>query len=228
MRLTQSNKLTMYDAVLSFLKDQMSIVNTIEQFVISLTGFETAVRNINEKEIERQTVSAGKTTVKYSAEEEVIELTVDVAAGLFTYARKNGKTELKELSDISARKLDRLKDVDLLSKCKQICDAAKIVEAELTPYGVTSAMVTELKAKIDGFGISVGDRDASVAKRKGAGITLVELFNEADDILEEELDRFVDKFKNKDSSFYAGYYAARNIKNLGIRHRTPEEPVKPS
>ena len=88
-----------------------------------------------------------------------------------------------------------------MSKCKQICDAAKIVEAELTPYGVTSAMVTELKAKIDGFGISVGDRDASVAKRKGAGITLVELFNEADDILEEELDRFVDKFKNKDNSF---------------------------
>ena len=135
----------------------MSIVNTIEQFVVSLTGFETAVRNINEKEIERRTVSAGKTTVKYSAEEEVIELTVDVARIIYL-CKKNGKTELKNYPISPARKLDRLKDVDLLSKCKTICDAAKIVEAELTPYGVTSAMVTELKAKIDGFGISVGDK----------------------------------------------------------------------
>ena len=73
----------------------MSIVNTIEQFVVSLTGFETAVRNINEKEIERQTVSAGKTTVKYSAEEEVIELTVDVARDYLLMQEKTVRQSLK-------------------------------------------------------------------------------------------------------------------------------------
>jgi hypothetical protein len=228
MRLTQSNRLTMYNTVLKYLKDRMSIVNTIAQFVISLTDFGTTVGKISQKEVERQTVSTGKTTAKYSAEEELIDLTIDVAAGLFTYSRKNNKPEMKELSDTSVRKLDRLKDVDLLTKCTQIYDAAKIVENELIPYGVNPELVAELKEKIDGFDISLGNRNASFAKRIGAGSTLVEMFNEADDILEEELDHFVDKFKKKNNSFYVEYWAARNIRNLGVRHNPPEEPGKQS
>ena len=228
MRLTQSNKLTMFEAVINYLEERTGIVNSIAEFAVSFTEFKTAAKSISEKEVERQTASAGKTNAKYSAEEELIDSTVDVGAGLFTYSRKNKIAESKELSDISERKLGRLKDVDLLNKCTQVYNAAKNVESELAPFGVTAELVEGLRSKIAAFELSIGDRNASAAKRKGAGKTVVEMFNEADDILEEELDRFVDKFKTRDTDFYEGYYAARNIKNLGVRHRAPEEPVIPS
>jgi hypothetical protein len=233
MRTSQSNKLSMYDTVLKFLKGQIAKVNTVVQFVLSLTTFETAVQNIKDKEKERQTASTGKTDAKHIAEEDLISLTANIAAGLFAYARKTNKPELKALTDITESKLGKLKDTDLASKCMQIYDAAKTAENEIDDYGVTTAMITELKTQVEAYQNIVGDRDASAAKRTGAGLTLVEMFNKADDILVEELDKFVDKFKAKDIEFYEGYYAARSIKDLGGSHgksngkdqKTPDTPT---
>ena len=223
MQLRQSHKKVMYNAVIEFLKSNMAIVNTIVQFVQSLLGFENAVKEINDKEEERQTVASGKTEVKHSAQKILIVKTVEVAAGLFTYAKKNNLIEIKKLSDLKDYTLGKLKNIDLISKCDQIYKAAKSVETLLADYDVTPALLTDLKEKIDAYENSMGVKESSMGKRKGAGKTLPQLFKSADEILKDELDRFAEKLKDKNPSFYAEYHSVRNIKNVGIRHRLAKE-----
>ena len=43
------------------------------------------------------------------------------------------------------------------------------------------------------------------------------------ELLEDQLDSFVNKFIQKDKLFYDGYYAARQIKEYGVRHEKKEE-----
>lgn len=224
MRLKQSNKLVMYESVISYLKQNTGVVSLIAKFTQVFAEFENEVANIKQKEIERQSVTAGKTESKYSAEDELIDIAVKVAAGLFSYSRRASKADVKELADVNHSKLDKLKDSDLVSRCRQIYDAAKLVETELIEYGIKAEDINELKSAADIFEESLGGRDASVAQRISALATLKELFIRADDILENDLDKFADQFKKNNPEFYKGYYAARSIKDIGIRHEDKKAP----
>jgi hypothetical protein len=55
-----------------------------------------------------------------------------------------------------------------------------------------------------------------------------ELFDAADDLLNEELDKFMEIIKRSESEFYDKYFAARIIKDTGIRHRSVEEQPVPA
>ena len=223
MRLSQSNKIAMYDAVIVYLKEHPDQLNSIAEFPLSLTQFESTVQEIKAKEVVRQGAAAGKTDVKYLAEEALIQSAVGVASSLFAYAKKRGLTELKVITDISARKLDRMKEADLITKCTQIYNETKKVETDIAGFGLGSREIETLKARIDAYSAAAGKRDSSIADRIGTGSSIVELFNKADDILEDEIDRFTEKFINRDKTFYDGYNAARNIKDLGKRHNGKEE-----
>lgn len=223
MRRSQTNKLNMFETVIGYLNVNADTVNTVAQFTLSFEDFKTAVEAIKIKEQERQTVTSGKTDAKYNAEEELLDHAASVASGLFTYARKTDKIDIKNIADITSGKLAKLKDQDLLNRCKQIFDAAKIFEVELAPFGVTAKMLTSLQLIIPEFENSIKEREAAAATRVGAGSTIVELFNNADEILEEELDRFTENLKSANSPFFDGYQAARVIKDIGIRHDPEEE-----
>jgi hypothetical protein len=223
MHLRLANKMMMYNAVIEFLESKTAIVVSIVQFGQSLLGFKSIVKDINDKEGERQTVASGKTEVKQSAQKTMIVKTVEVAAGLFTYAKKNGLIEVKTLADVKDYKLRQMKNVDLLTKCTKIYDAAKSVETLLADFDVTPAMLTDFKTKIDVYENSLGEKESSMGKRKGAGKTLLQLFNSADEILKDELDRFAEKLTDKNPAFYEDYHSVRNIKNIGIRHREAKE-----
>ena len=54
---------------------------------------------------------------------------------------------------------------------------------------------------------------------KGARGTLAGLFNEVDELLTDEVDRFMELLRNKEPEFYNKYFVACVVKETGIRHR---------
>jgi hypothetical protein len=214
----------MYDTVGIYLTERPAQLNLIAEFPNSLADFIAKVKEIKSLEVARQSATSGKTDSKYLAEDALIKSTANVASSLAAYARKKNLPELKSIVDVSARKLDRMKEVDLIAKCTQIYnEAKKIAITELTGYGLTAEEIEDVKTKADVFTEASGKRNSSVAERSGTGLNIIDLFNEADDILEEELDKFANKFIDSDKAYYDGYYAARNIKDLGKRHNDKDD-----
>lgn len=219
----QSNKIKMYGAAGKFLHDHQDKVDSIPRFKEALEEFDESLEVINEQEVHRNTASEGKTDVKHNAEEEMIIEAINAASSLRAYAAEKKNAELKSIVKTSVRKLARMKEIDLINKCTQIYNEAKKLENELADHGLVPSEIALLKTKIDGYRSSGGTRDSSVADRKGTRINIVDLINEQDDLLEEKLDSFVNKFIAKDKLFYDGYYSARQIKEYGVRHNKKEE-----
>lgn len=213
-----SNKAKMYGASSKYLHDNSTLVNSIPGFAESLAEFDENLALIETQEVNRTKTSQGKTEVKHSSEYDMIVEAINVASSLRAYASKNKLAELKMTSKISLRKLARMKEIDQVTKCSQIYDEAKKLENALAGEGLTPADVALLKTKIDEYKSAGKTRDSSVASRKGIRINIIDLFDEQDELLEEQLDSFVNKFIKTDKQFYDGYYAARLVKEYGVRH----------
>jgi hypothetical protein len=214
----------MFETVGVYLTEHPTQLNSIAEFPVSLTTFLNILKEIKSAEVVRKTATQGKTDVKYAAEEELIKSAVNVALSLRAFGRKKNLPELKSIADVNSRKLERMKDVDLITKCSQLYnEAKKIKPADLEPFGLSAEEIEDLKLKNDSYEAASGTRDSSVATRVGSGKNVIDLINEDDDILEEELDKFVEKFAEKDKTYYDGYQAARVIKNLGVRHNGKDD-----
>lgn len=229
MRLSQSNKILMYDAVNTYLMDYPVLLNSIPEFFLSFKDFGERVKAVKAMEVVRQGATDGKTDAKYAAEDALINAAINIASSLTTYACKKNLPELKSIANVSTRKLDRMKEVDLIAKCTQIYnEVKKIPAADLTSFGLTQEETEDLKSRTEAYSTTSGKRDSSLAERVGTGVSIIDMLNEIDDILDNELDKFVNKFIEKEKTFYEGYYAARNIKDLGKHHNSKETTQTPS
>lgn len=223
----QENKLTMYEAVLTLLQENESVLTPYDAMVTSKAEFSTLVGQIRAKGQERGTVTAGKAAGKQQAEDALIAALMEVTAPLYSYGRKSGKTDVKEVADVTEGKLTRMRDTELASRATTIHQKANAEIANLGNYGITVAMLTELQNKITVFSAAIGERESSAAARVGMTMSIAELFDKADEFLNEDFDRLMERVRNSDTEFYNKYFAARVIKDLGIRHEPEPTPPPP-
>jgi len=73
------------------------------------------------------------------------------------------------------------------------------------------------------FRDAIGKSVSSVSERKGARETLESLMKEADEVLAEEIDNYMERIRDVEQEFYAIYCDARYIRATGVRHK-PETP----
>ena len=96
------------------------------------------------------------------------------------------------------------------------------------PYGVTAVTIAALDTKLNSYSSALGGKEASFTTRLAAGKVLSELFDDADGILKDQLDRMMEMFAPTDQQFYLEYKSAREIKDLGHRFDEPDEPTPPT
>ena len=74
------------------------------------------------------------------------------------------------------------------------------------------------------FEKALGARESSVAERVSAGTTLAKLFDDADELLRDDLDHLMEQVRGEFPQFYNEYLSARVIKDIGVRHGQPAAP----
>jgi len=108
---------------------------------------------------------------------------------------------------------------------QQVHDAAKDVLAQLTDYGVTAAILTDLQTKIDAANALLPVRRATVITRRVATAKLAGAFRKMHTLIAKELDPLVEPLRLTDPDNYALYQAARLTINLP---GTPEKTDDPT
>ena len=224
----ETNKKNMYNAVIAVFGSNPSIATENPALDEVCTGFKTAVDEIDKTDKLFITSIGGKTETKNLLEDELIDEVMPVKAALFAYAVKNKNEELKALTIDSEAALKKMRDPEFLKKAQLIKAEAEKFLADLASYKITDAVLAELQTKIDAFAAALDGKDTSFANRSALRKTLTEKFEEADRILEQELDTLIELARKSGQLFYNQYFSARVIKDLGMGRKEEEKPAEPT
>ncbi len=218
------NKLTMYNAVQTLLDANAPKVSVIPAYASTVARFKTCVAAIQGRMVQINLATKGKTMTKWAAEDDLIASVLRISAAVFANASATRNIEVKAQSDVRGTHLRRLRDMDLVGKASAIHSVATEWISDLEPYGVSLDDLNGLKLKIETYERTVGERDSGVNERVALRKTMLELFDEADRLLEEEIDRIMEVVKSKELQFFDAYRSARLIHEMGAP-RVAEKPA---
>lgn len=225
MTKTQSNKLSMFDAVAAVLKENAAKLSGTPILETLKTEFLAKVENIRATDQLVKSASAGKTSAKDEAKEDLIEILLPLANSFYVFAKRNKNEELKALSNVTKSVLNKLRENDLVIKAATIKDALTANKAVLADFMITEAKITELANMITSFQTATETKDSGFANRVAARESLDTLFDETDDLLTDEIDGLMEVFKGSNVDFYNTYFSARVTKDLGYRKEVKETPT---
>ena len=215
----QNNKRTMFESVLSLIETNNTSASSFPGITESVGTFRGLMQEIHNKTVVVQQVAVGKAIAKQEAREALIALLVPVQAGLFAYARKQGDGGLKAKVGTAPSQFRGMRATVLASAAEGILKLAKENAENLDIHGATAEMLAALEGAVQAFTQAIGEREASVAARVAGRTGLKDLFAEIDAVLGQEIDRYLEFIRQNDPDFYASYFEARVVKNMGIRHK---------
>lgn len=112
----------------------------------------------------------------------------------------------------------RLRNQQLLDYCKALKSHIEPLIETLIPFGLTQEMVQELNEEIQEFEAIMIEPRELVNERKTNNEIIVECIGDASDILDDQLDSFMELFNNN-NSFYTEYTGARMIVDPASRSK---------
>ena len=219
----QKNKLSMYGTVRTYAEDNSSAYSDNEEFVSHVNLLNLTLDEIGLKEDVRKKATSGKTKAKTVTRAIVSKQALGVSGAIYAYAKKTGDQTLISTANIRKSKLDRLRDTELMIELLSIKAKGTELSAEIAKFGIPASKLDAYARNIEIYSKAIGASGTGGAVKKGAFKTLKTLFEEADSII-DSMDRMVENYSDSHAEFYAGYKAARKIKDLGIRHDEAEVP----
>lgn len=212
MNSEQEAKLNMYDAVKSVCQDNAATVATINAFQTAYTELRDKIEVIKQTNQEKSAaVTTGATENKKQRKKHLSQTAGTMARAIYAYAATVGDSELKAQVDFTAYELERTKDEEIAGRCQNIHAAASANLLALADYGVSPARLTELQTAIDDYAATIPKPRAAINVRAAKGVTLSQLFDEADEILAKRMDNLIYSFQPTSPEFVTTYNQARKI-----------------
>ena len=214
----QSNKYSMYVATVELLRTNSTKAAGVQAFTTTFAKLDALVNQILEKDKERMGKTPGKIAAKSGAADALTASTITVAAGLSALGNTTGDAELKKRAHITESRLRFARGTEQINIATLVYDLAKENQDALAAFGITPEHIEGLKSRVAAFDAALKDAASGVAERVGARAVMSDMFDEADELLREELDAEMRIFRLTDPEFYGDYRAARVIKDIGGRH----------
>jgi hypothetical protein len=228
MKKPESNKLSMFEAVAAVLKAAAQKLTGYVVLNSITTEFIELIQKIKAKESEMQVSSAGKTSAKDMAKEELIKILFPLSKSLYVFGKKTNNEEIKSICSITKSDLIRFRENEFLIKAETIFNLLDTNKNSIGDYNITPEKITELKNAITSFKTAADVKDIGQTGRSSARESLFELFDRADDLLKDEMDALMEVFAEIDKDLYANYHAARVVKDLGYHSTNKKDETKPT
>jgi len=219
MNKIHENKLTMYLGVKAVLENNAGVTSAVPALGTVVGKFNSTIGTIQAKAKEFDLAVTGKAQVKQDAEDELIDALLPAAGCLAAYAHTTKSTELLAKATVTDSTFRRLRDTEIVTKAKGLLELIQGNAAKLGDYGVTADSVTELNEKIDAYAAALGQKESGYSDRASLRKALFDLFDEADTILDKQMDPIMEQFKKRETEFYDSYSVARSIKDIGMARK---------
>ncbi|MCU4157457.1 hypothetical protein J1N10_15880 [Carboxylicivirga sp. A043] len=214
MNSTQNNKMAMYMATNNVFKTFNTELSTIPALADSISEFDNLLSKIDATHQVQMSYSSANSKLKLKEEAEMIQATIQVAAAIYVYAHSNNMPDLKSKVMVTPSKLKGMTDKKLKTACMNIYELAITLVDKLGDYGVTAEAVENLKKEIDDFAALIASPRGEIVTRSQATAELKELFEQADDLLKNKIDKLMVMLEMAQPKVYNTYLAARIIVDL--------------
>ena len=199
----QANRAAMYDTVTAYLTKNRGIWSGLKAFADAVGELQASAEAID-AHVSRQQAPNGATDEKAAAWEALEESLIELADTLAAFAAKTANPDLTARVELTRSGIAKLSDDNLVKTSRRIEAAAAENLAALADYSVTPGRITELGTLRDAFSALKAAPRTAIASRVGAPATLPDLFDAANRILRDRLDRLVTRFRKTEAEFVAG------------------------
>lgn len=223
----QENMFSMFTILNGYLESNAATIAEIPAFQRAHTKFAGLLKDIQDVDSGRQSIKSGKSEVKGNKKNELVAAIFQITSALFTYADEHDRPEILNRVDNAESYYKRMRDSNLILEARGLVELTKGIETELVDHGLTAEEIAAVINLANGFEAAIKDLGTSEAEGSNATKTVYQLIGEAKDVVDNQLDRHVEKFKAKNSDFYEKYWSARRVIDTGTRHEKKEAPPAP-
>ncbi len=209
-------RLSMYQAVIDYLKKNSANIATLPQFPETLAALEQKVESLLQLGQELNSDRSGVAVTKKEQEAEIELRSVTLSGKMVAYATLEKNNELLTLIKLTKSTLSRSKDNDLLAHALKLCDSAEALLPELAVYTVTQAEVTALRELCAAFLINLPKPNEGKKDKAETLQVYKKLLKETDGLL-LKMDAIMLIIRYSNSEIYDHYTSSRSIINTGAR-----------
>ncbi|MBN1184356.1 MAG: hypothetical protein JXB49_18845 [Bacteroidales bacterium] len=231
MKDKQNRKTEMYFKVQGQLKEGSPKWDGIPEFKNTIDGFFANNEVLTNLKKEDATDITPVLMEKINRKEILINSAVPVCSVLQVYAYDTDNENLAKKLGFTAEKLSKVKDSELISKCKTIWKSAKTaydksvktadklivknkkekVKESIHSYGLTQDMIEELKKNIKRYIDSVLQLRDSISYLNKCRKQINKMVKANDNLLNYKLDKLITLFETTDKEFVKKYRESRVI-----------------
>lgn len=201
-------KLNVYENVLKFLEENRDITCNVRAFSWSIARFQRVVEELRKKEREFADEVLEKSILVSNAKDEMIMSLFAIQSSLIKFVREVKDENLKHRVKGTQTQFFRMSETELIEKASAIQLLAVINLPKLRKYGMTPNMTHDLKNKIECLKQAL-DNKVMVYYSSSNLITMNSLFTEADKIMTNYIDGFVESLGEDFPEFYSDYSMAK-------------------
>ena len=193
------------------LDSNSTLWSSIPVMLSTKNSFDELIQRIGD--VNEKTVSNSKavTADKAVTLNNLIAKAVTLSGILQAYAAVTGNVKLAGKVALTKSDLTKIRETDVEARITPVIEQARKELDNLADYGLTEGLIVETETSLDDFKALIG-QPRTVRNQAFAAMTLMEeLFDAANDLVKNQLDKLMIRFKFSDTEFYSEYERARTI-----------------
>jgi hypothetical protein len=211
MNKTKTNQYRMFLSTQETLDANSPLWNMIPVMLQVKNNLDELIQRI--ADVNEKTVSNSKsvTASKEIALNGMMQKAVSLSGILQAYAAITDNVKLAGKVKLTKSDIIQARETDVEALVAPLINEARKELANITDFGASEAMVVELETSLDDFKTQIG-QPRTVRNQAFAAITLLdELFDTANVVVKDKLDKLMIQFKYTQTEFYSEYERARTI-----------------
>lgn len=209
-------RLSMYQAVIDFLKKNTEITVPLPQFAVIFLALEQNLGKLLTLGQELGSDRSGVTVTKKEQQADIELRSVNLSGKMVAYATLENNNDLLTLIKLTKSTLRKSKDNELVAHALKLCDAAEAHLGDLATYNVTQDEITALKDLCASFLIMI-PKPGENKKDKAEVLQAFKKMLKDTDALLAKLDAIMLIIRFTNTEFYDHYNSSRSIVNTGAR-----------
>jgi len=224
MRRGRSNEIQMMKVVRAILLKFATIVAGIPALALLAAAFGDLLDEIDATTLKTEAIKIGMRKNKKNNKLALGIIGSKVANALFAYGVAIGDLELSYEANYPLYKLKRMKDIKLVSVCRDILLLGQTNKTELADYGILPADLTNLDAAITVFDAIITASQEEIDEHKNLLEQVDVLVVEGLSLLKMKMDKVVRVAADANPEFAQLYFKARAIDDfVGKRRKAKKE-----
>ncbi|MCU7494650.1 MAG: hypothetical protein HF314_13840 [Ignavibacteria bacterium] len=211
---SEKAKLELYTVILSYLDDNREIASNIRAFMWAISKFRKLTEEIKCKQREISSESLEKSLQVSKAKDDLMLLLLPVISSLHNYAKETHDSALKSTTRVTYSQIVRTQDRELIEKSILIIRLAEKYMARMRRQEITLHTLQTMKYKTEKFALLLEDRFFSLISSSSL-VAMNSLFAEADKMLYNFIDNFVESLSEGFPEFQRNYVKIRNSQVRG-------------